>query len=117
MTMINLKNTKKDKAEQKKENTIGDASFHDYPWGLRIDLNDDVMEKLGLTAKNFKVGATVTLTAKCTVKEVRTTERNGKADQSLELQITAMDIDGKAKKSAGQKHADINSQGPGGDAE
>lgn len=108
--MKSLKLTK----EEKKSNgccEVTQADRDDYPWGTVISLDDDSMKKLGLKAKDFKDGQTFTITAKVKVKEVRVVDHNGKTDQSMELQIT--DLDMPKKKTSSQKFHERNNAGPG----
>jgi hypothetical protein len=90
MSMINMKMSRE---EAKEYNTI--EANHDapeYPYGLRIDLNDDSLEKLGITALP-KVGTEMTMTCKVTVTSVSAYDRQGgEAEQSVCLQITDMEL-------------------------
>ena len=71
--------------------TIGDAPK--YPYGLNLDLNDDVMKKLGMTTLPG-VGSEMTLTATVKVIRVSAYEEQDGAEQCMGLQITAMDLSG-----------------------
>lgn len=65
-----------------------------YPWGLCITLNDDSLERLGVTALPA-VDAEVTIVAKATVS--RTSEyqtQGGESERSCDLQITDMQVEG-----------------------
>jgi hypothetical protein len=71
-----------------------------YPWGLSIDLNDDVLSKLKMTTLPSVADAFV-LVAKVYVKGVRANEtaESGK-NRNVELQITALcleDVDDAAE--------------------
>lgn len=64
----------------------------DYPYGLRLSLNDDVLDKLGIE-KLPELGSEIMLTAK--VKVVSREERADQSDetgkyQCMDLQITDM---------------------------
>jgi len=68
---------------------IGPADAPAYPWGLCLDLNDEVLTKLGIPLPD--VSNTFTLVA--SVEVTRTTAnktQDGKAELSASLQITAM---------------------------
>lgn len=69
---------------------IGEAP--QYPYGLSIDLDDDALEKLGITALP-KVGSEMMITAKCVVKSVSSNQmQGGDAESRVCLQITDMDV-------------------------
>lgn len=66
-----------------------------YPYGLSINLDEEVMEKLDLKALP-KAGAKMTLTAEVSVKSVEQRESSeGGNRRSMTLQITAMDLGAK----------------------
>ena len=101
MAMVNMKMSR----DEAKEYTLG-AEVDDgpqYPYGLCIRLNDDSLEKLGITSLP-KVGTEMTITAKVIVKSVSAYDRmNGEAEQDVELQITDMEIGaGKTQNDAAQ---------------
>lgn len=61
-----------------------------YPWGLRIDLDDGSLGKLGLGL--MPVGTEVTIMATARVVSVSSNEREGsEPETSMGLQIVAMD--------------------------
>lgn len=100
---MGLKSVAYTKAELKERNSPGKACVpyegEKYPYGLRLDLNGDVMKKLGLSSLP-KTGKEVTITARAKVVSTRISDREGgKAEQTMELQIIALDID-PGKKSA-----------------
>lgn len=70
-----------------------------YPYGLKITLDKAILKKLGLTAKDFKSGETVTLEAVAQVYETsdRTSIESGD-NQSVSLQITKMGVSKQPKK-------------------
>jgi hypothetical protein len=86
-------------AEEVKEYTepsVGDAP--EYPYGLRISLDDDALEKLGLTqlpavGTKMQLSATVEV---CSTSAYSTQE--GESEASVSLQITAMEL-GSAQQS------------------
>ena len=60
-----------------------------YPWGLRITLDNESLQKLGLNAKSLPaVGAGVTVMAMAKVLSVSTRSADNGEDSSIELQIT-----------------------------
>lgn len=61
-----------------------------YPWGLTLNLNDEVLTKLGLTELP-SVGANMRLEARVRVTSVSQHEREqDDKDRRVSLQITAM---------------------------
>lgn len=90
MAMTNMKMS----AEERKE-YLGEAITQDapeYPYGLCIRLDDDALEKLGLTEMPV-VGTVVMVMAKAVVKSTSAYARNGEQDhRDCELQITDMEL-------------------------
>lgn len=88
MSMINMKMS----AEESKEYGGMEIEAPEYPYGLSIDLGDDSLEKLGITALP-KVGSEMMITAKCVVKSVSSNQMQGGDKESrVCLQITDMDV-------------------------
>lgn len=91
-SLINMENTPQEAAEQIGLPTASDGPK--YPWGLEICLNNDSLEKLGVKVLPA-AGTEVTIIAKAQV--TGTSERQTEGDgtkQSVDLQITDMQIDG-----------------------
>lgn len=63
-----------------------------YPWGLRLNLETEAIEKLGLE-KLPQVGTVVTVMAKAKVVEVSQTDMQNRKSRRLELQITDLGLD------------------------
>ena len=85
------------KAEQKERNSPSKLACspyegEKYPWGMRLDLNSDVMKKLDLDTLP-KAGAEVMIKAKAKVVSTSINDRDGKQEKRMELQIVAMDLD------------------------
>jgi hypothetical protein len=62
-----------------------------YPWGLRLELNDESMKKLGLD-KLPEVGEAMMLRAKVVVERVSQNDTKDGKRQDMSLQITDMEI-------------------------
>lgn len=78
--------------EAKEYGAIDMGEAPQYPYGLSIDLDDDALEKLGITALP-KVGSEMMITAKCVVKSVSSNQmQGGDAESRVCLQITDMDV-------------------------
>jgi hypothetical protein len=83
------------KAEQKERNSPKACMPYEgdkYPWGLRLDLNSDVMKKLDVDSLP-KTGSEVTIRAKAKVVSTSINDREGKQEKRMELQLVAMEID------------------------
>jgi hypothetical protein len=64
-----------------------------YPWGLMITLNEEALEKLGLTSDDFEVGKSMMLTARTRVVGISEREYEGSAPCCcVDLQITKLDL-------------------------
>lgn len=87
MALTNMKQKK-----QSKDQVLADAMPEDeYPWGLRISLNTDDLEKLGIDLP--AVGAEMRLQARVEVVSANMHERKGgKMDLNCDLQITDMQL-------------------------
>lgn len=98
--LVSMKTTKKEK--DMLEPSVGSHSERPvYPYGLEISLNEESIEKLGLSSLP-QVGTEGTIFAKVKVTRVSETEdeRNGKTikRKNLELQITDLSVDTQAAK-------------------
>lgn len=103
MNLVDVKRTKADK-EAERESWKGESieQMDDYPYGLTVHLDNDTMEKLGLTAKDFDAGQPVMLVSEAVVTEDRINTVNGKTRRSMSLQLRKISIDqeGKAEDTA-----------------
>lgn len=102
MALKDMKRTKADqKASKEKYNTACEPMGGDeYPWSLRLTLNDEELKKLGISSLP-KVGGKMSLSAEVSVIATRQADRsNGGTERSLELQITRMELSGKSAGSA-----------------
>lgn len=89
--MISMKLTA---AEAKADTMLGDPSDDDlpkYPYGLSICLDDETLDKLGITDLPA-VGTVMQLTALVEVCSISQYENQTGADKSLSLQITDMEL-------------------------
>lgn len=97
--MVSLKRTAADVKEEKAE--LSSPEPQEYPYGVSIDINEEVMEKLGMT-EIPKVGAKITITAKAEVTSARQVEGKEYSDSGFCLQITDLELGSGLKKSAAQ---------------
>lgn len=80
-------------AEERGEGTAPAAPDSPYPYGLQIALNDDDMQKLGMS-ECPDVGYVMQMTALVTVTRCSSSqEQGGDAENSMSLQITDMQLD------------------------
>lgn len=90
----------------KKEATLLAETAYDepeYPYGLRISLDNAVLDKLGMKTLPA-VGAVVEITARAVVQSVSTYERqDGEPSRDVSLQITDMDVTAEGGESAAQR--------------
>ena len=101
--MADLKSMKLSK-EAQEGNDIAVDGDQEYPWGLRINLDDDIVTKLG--TPSLQAGDEVMIMAKATVKSVSSHEEDkaeGEVNISMSLQITDMAVEEAGKKSEGEK--------------
>lgn len=95
--MVNLKQGT-DSFENEEGKTV---ERDDYPWGLRITLNNETLKKLGIPLP--KVGGEMLLCGKVKVLSTSTREDGEETNSSVDLQITdigLMDESAMPQKSA-----------------
>lgn len=89
-----MKNMKMSKEEAKEYGYNGSIAMDapQYPYGLRIDLDDQSLEKLGID-KLPEVGSTMMIVARVEVQSVSSNkDYKGEPEQRLGLQITDMEL-------------------------
>lgn len=90
MAMVSMKMSAEERKEYTSEAITSDAPS--YPWGLCIHLDDDALNKLGLTEMPA-VGTELMVMAKVVVKGTSAHARDGEMDhRSVEMQITDMEL-------------------------
>lgn len=88
--MINMKMTSEEQMGYAMSTSIADQPA--YPYGLRIDLNDAVVDKLGIKELP-KVGDTMLITARVKVVSASESEEaDGDTNKCMGLQITDMEL-------------------------
>lgn len=91
MALKDLKISKKEAKEASKLSTPYEDQER-YPYGLRLDLNNDTLEKLGIT-KLPAVGTVLMFEAKAKVVGSRQSATESSDNRSIELQITHLDLE------------------------
>lgn len=103
--MVSMKMSKETKNSDLED--VKEGETNEYPYGLIISLNDEIIEKLGIKELP-KVGDIINLNALVSVKSV--SEREGESDNEnetermLSLQITDMEL---APQKKGKTNAEI----------
>lgn len=97
MELKSMAITAEERKEKMKEYESKEVSEYEYPYGLRLHLDNDAIEKLGM-GDLPEVGAEKMLMAKVKVCEVAKNEReDGSSVKRVELQITDLAL-GEAEK-------------------
>ena len=114
----------REKPKKNKTDTVAKSPepyYEKYPYCLRLTLQKEELDKLGLKPTDFKVGSTIDLSAQAevfTVREVQHVKENSGYDQdskSVELQITKLSL-GKMNENKSSKHdqfSEAKGKGPG----
>lgn len=63
-----------------------------YPYGLRINLEEDEIDKLGIDLKNFNIDDKVKIVGVAYVESLRQNKTRHGENKSLGLQITKMEL-------------------------
>lgn len=94
MKLTDVKRTKADKKAEQERWKDGGAveNMDDYPYGLTLHLDDEVLEKLGLTDADFDTGQPVMLTSEAIITEDRINTVNGKTRRSMSIQLRKIAI-------------------------
>lgn len=95
MALIDMTLSKEEAKEESYLSSPSDDNLPRYPWGLSLCLDDDTLKKLGVGM--MAVGTQMTLTAQVIVTGTRSSQnQGGDSEQSMDLQITAMEINSAA---------------------
>lgn len=96
---MKLSDMKLSKSEQKRhggEVSLASDSGPEYPYGLRLDLEDDALRKLGIKTLP-KVGSKMRLEAQVTVVATGTNSREDQESRRVELQIEKLGLTSQAR--------------------
>jgi hypothetical protein len=91
MNMVDMKNDKQDMGAGVEVTSLGQPDMPEYPYQLRVTIEDDKIGELGFD--NVRVGDKVTITCDCEVLEVSEREDAGGKTQRVELQIQKISND------------------------
>ncbi|WP_138651730.1 capsid staple protein [Pseudoxanthomonas sp. X-1] len=93
MKLVSMKKTDEEEKKEASSECCGDYKEPDYPWGLRVRLEDEQLEALGIGSMP-PVGAPMELQALAKVISVSEEQVEGKPKRCLELQITDLAVGG-----------------------
>jgi hypothetical protein len=101
MELVDLKSPKKTTKDMKAGMMPSPMEQDQYPWGTKIDLNEESLAKLGDLFDDAVVGEEANVTAKAKIVSKRANDTVGgdgkkKKNRSLELQITKINVECKS---------------------
>ena len=113
MNLVDMKRPKKSKEETAKMPEMAGESDR-YPYGLRLTLEKEELEKLGLNPNEVSVGTACTIQAEGKIEEIAMRETTGKdmGRRSISIQIVKMVVSG-GKKGKFQEYSEKKKAGPG----
>lgn len=93
MSLIDLKQTKK---EVKSSGEVAPSSISEdhpmYPWGLEVNLEEESLEKLKMSAGNFKIGQKLKMVCEVEITRISQNQSMKKKRESVNLQIQKMSL-------------------------
>jgi hypothetical protein len=99
-----MQDMKRTKAERKADTELNKAPVDDYPYGLRVHLDNATMEKLGIKSLP-KVGSKLHLHAHAhVVSAEERSHEGGKKHRSVSLELRKMELAAEHKASEGEVH-------------
>ena len=103
--MISMKRTPEEVKEEKKAAAVNLPSENEYPWGLRINLENDEIKKLGIdenaSAGEFMIVAKAVVTNHTRRTSQKTLMSAPEFETYMELQITDMEMKPAPNENAG----------------
>lgn len=105
MALTNMKLTPKEAKEESGCCVADGDSGPAYPYGLSLNLSDEVLAKLGITEAPA-VGEKMTLVATVEVTGTSQYENQSGKDVNVNLQITDMELTGDGKSAAKRMYGD-----------
>jgi hypothetical protein len=91
--LVDLKLTKKEKKESA---PCAVSGMPDYPWGTRLSLNDEALDKLGMKTLP-RVGDKVSVTGVGVITSVSQHESEKRDDRCVEIQIQQLAVNAGGK--------------------
>ena len=98
MPMVNLKRSKKEmEAEKKKYQSMGPMDEDVYPYGLRLEFDEDLIKKIKYL-KTAKGGEIVDIQGVAKITEVKITDTGkGRDPKHISIQLQKIDIGSNTK--------------------
>jgi hypothetical protein len=93
---MKLVSTKRTEAEKKAEKAKYDkpmSASEDYPYDTRLCLRKQILDKLDISPKDYKVGQTVNVEIVASVKSLRMVDGKDYDSNEIELQIEQIGIE------------------------
>ncbi len=118
MAMIDLKKTKSEMKEEKKDSAIS-GPVDEYPWGLILTFNKDVLDKFGIDILKVDIGQKATLRCEASITAAHQSASKTNTDRSVTLQIQKMECSlGETPSPSRMKgYLSMRDSGPGGKAD
>lgn len=76
----------------KTEKLLAEPARPEYPYGLRLSLNQETLKKVGLSVKGVKVKDKLMVMAEAEVCEIRSSSDEYSDNENMELKITNMAV-------------------------
>ena len=94
---LKLRDMSLTRSEKVEKVTHDTTDIEDYPWGLRLNLDQDAIDKLGIDLPS--VGDTFFVVALAKVRSISEFESDDETRQDISLQIEQLSLDGEITKS------------------
>lgn len=102
--LVSMKLDTKERKKMREPSVLADGPV--YPWGLQLNLNEDVLDKLDVDDGAMpKIGSEVLVAAKAKVTGVHSHDRESGKQRSVELQITELGLGEAGSKSTNAQRA------------
>jgi hypothetical protein len=96
--MINMKMTKKEMVETNPVDAMLPADQPNYPYGLKVRLCNDDLDKLGFNIGNHKVGEIGELEAKFVIESMESRKTDQGEEKEVCLQLTDLGFKDKEER-------------------
>lgn len=98
MKLVSMERPKPSVKEETKGQAIDNSYYEKYPWGLRLDLGNDELDKLGIKISGYDVDSVVNITAKALITSISSSQSldsgsKKSSNNRIELQITDLAIE------------------------
>lgn len=100
MALVSMKLTKKEMTEDNPVDAMLPADQPNYPYGLKIRLCNDDLEKLSFNMGSHKIGETGSLSARFVIEAMEAPKTDQGENKEVVLQITDLGFDTKEERMA-----------------